>query len=131
MYTITGEEPNYVLAQTFNISWLKLYHQNGLLTMSLYFGTQHQKNELDKISKSPDLKTDFASKARLKMQKIGHFAQVRLCITDYMCMIIINGILYCVSLILHKRHFTYVAPEDAEGNSHCLSKPLLVYMCMI
>ena len=36
------------------------------------------------------------------MQKIGHFAQVRLCITDYMCMIIINGILYCVSLILHK-----------------------------
>ena len=38
------------------------------------------------------------------MQKIGHFAQVRLCITDYMYMIIINGImLYCVSLILHKR----------------------------
>ena len=90
--------------------------------------TQHQNNELDKISKSPDLKK---LPKRLKMQKIGHFAQVRLCITDYICMIIIKGILYCVSLILHKRHFTYVAPEDAEGSSHCLSKPLLVYMCMI
>ena len=26
-----------VLAQKFNISWLKLYHQNGLLKMSIYF----------------------------------------------------------------------------------------------
>ena len=31
------KKPNKVLAQKFNISWLKLYHQNGLLTMSLYF----------------------------------------------------------------------------------------------
>ena len=59
------------------------------------------RNELDKISKSPDFKTYLLPKC-LKMQKIGHFAQVRLCITDYMCMITTNGILYCVSLILHK-----------------------------
>ena len=31
------KKPNKVLAQKFNISRLKLYHQNGLLTMSLYF----------------------------------------------------------------------------------------------
>ena len=51
-------------------------------------------NELNKISKSLDLKTDFAS-------KVSEVAEDRskLCITDYMCMIIINGILYCVSLI--------------------------------
>ena len=31
------KKPNKVLAQKFNISRLKLYHQNGLLTMSLYY----------------------------------------------------------------------------------------------
>ena len=31
------KKPNKVWAQKFNISRLKLYHQNGLLTMSLYF----------------------------------------------------------------------------------------------
>ena len=31
------KKPNKVLAQKFNTSRLKLYHQNGLLTMSLYF----------------------------------------------------------------------------------------------
>ncbi|KAL5518218.1 hypothetical protein EMCRGX_G003909 [Ephydatia muelleri] len=44
------KKPNKVLAQKFNISRLKLYHQNA------------PKNELDKISKSLDLKTDIASK---------------------------------------------------------------------
>ena len=83
-----GSKVQYIMAETIPSEWF--------VDIEFIFCDTAPKNELDKISKSTDLKQILLPK-HLKMQKIGHFAQVRLCITDYMCMIIINGILYCVS----------------------------------